>query len=158
MNHKPQYMVYLAGPIDGISPPEAASWRTSLALDFPDVLFFLPNRAYANVTRESAGVMDGMNRHAIEHCTGVVANLSGKGRGFGTIREIEYACSKNKFVAVVVDPEDIGENTLLTYDLMLSKTPTEAMEALLTVWADRMANATQLPQFLGFLGPPPAEE
>lgn len=155
------YSVYLAGPMDGVSSDDAGEWREKLASEFPDVLFYMPNTAYRNANRYNAVVMDGLNRHAINQCTGMIANLLGPGRAFGTIREVEYARLRSKRVVVVAHPKDVGEHTLMTYDLGLELTPTAAMENLLTYWADKIAEMHQMPTLFQILGgemEPPTDE
>jgi nucleoside 2-deoxyribosyltransferase len=94
--------IYLAGPIDGINTQEAQGWRRRVASSAPTgVLFFDPSRAWWGATPATAAAVDHGNRIQIMSCDGVLANLSGPGRGFGSVREIEFARLHGKPVAVV---------------------------------------------------------
>lgn len=151
------FMIYLAGPMDGISDQEAHGWREQIAIEYPNILFFMPHRAYANSSRHTALSVDHMNRHAINCSSGLLANLIGPGRGFGTIREIEFARMKQKRVAIAADERDIGQHTLLAYDIDVQATITDAMNSLLE-WLTDAVN--QPPTIFGFpfnLGSPGEE-
>lgn len=122
---------YLAGPMDDVTKDQARTWRRKLARAYPAVLFFDPSRAWLNATTTTAeGVVYG-DRAAIAHSTCVLANLTGPGRGFGTIREIEFARGQGKPVAIA------GElASLFISDVTVRGTLEEAMDALLTEVAD----------------------
>lgn len=99
-------LVYLAGPIDGVSQDEAIGWReaTAAAINKKGINVFNPAKAYnicdlSTVKKQIADI----DRAAIRECDVVIANLYGNGKGFGTIREIEYAVSLGKRVIVVID-------------------------------------------------------
>lgn len=126
-------LIYLAGPIDGISPEEARGWREDLAAITPSgVLLFNPCTAYHGVNAMTAKGADHINRHVIAHSSAVIANLSGPGRGFGTIREIEFARYCDKIVSVVVEsPLD----SLLAYDVHQALSTEEALEFVLEEYA-----------------------
>lgn len=123
-------MIYLAGPIDDVTVEQASEWRQSLSADFRSVLFFNPHTAYRNATMATAELVQLMNWHAIQHSHGVLANLSGPGRGFGTIREIEYSRLHGKPVAVV-SHEDLPIVSLMSHDLFMHIDVGAAMEDLL---------------------------
>lgn len=107
-------LVYLAGPQDDVSQDQARGWREELAAGAPTgVSFFSPAHAYLAVNRASFPAVDAMNRQAIQMSHAVIANLSGPGMGFGTIREIEFATIHNKLVQVV-GPID---HAMMTWDL-----------------------------------------
>lgn len=95
-------MVYLAGPIDDVEDTESRGWRESMILSAPaGVVFYSPAHAYINVNEANFTKVDRANRVAISHCVdGMLVNLAGEGRGFGTIREIEFARMNNIPVAV----------------------------------------------------------
>lgn len=129
MNAPAVFMIYLAGPIDGVSIEEACGWREELAKEAPaGALLFNPATAWHGVSGVTAAAADIGNRFIIERCSGVVANLAGEGRAFGTIREIEYARHCGKGVAVVVDrPLD----SVLAHDVMQAETPIGALQQLM---------------------------
>lgn len=126
-------MIYTAGPIDDVSVEVATGWRRRAAEMTPGVLFFDPVRAWHNVSPTVAEALDVGNRTVLCASSGVLANLSGEGRGFGTIREIEFAVRMNVPVAVVTPPLA----SLLVYDIEQRETLEEALTALLAVIADR---------------------
>lgn len=122
-------LVYLAGPQDDVSKGEARGWREEVARQAPaGVAFFSPAHAYMNVNRASFPAVDHMNRKAIESAHAMIANLSGLGRGFGTIREIEFASANHTGVWVVGDLP----YSLMTYDLHVVATVDEALADILT--------------------------
>jgi hypothetical protein len=141
-------MIYLAGPVDGIGADEANTWRDAVSSAFPNVLFFHPQLAYRNANMHNAHLMTHMNKHAIRCSNGVLVNLTGEGRGFGSIREIEFAREQGKRVVVACRPDDIGEHTLLAYDLELVADPIDGMQKLLEWLTDRV-NSPQ-PTMFGF--------
>jgi nucleoside 2-deoxyribosyltransferase len=120
------FLIYLAGPIDDISRDQANDWRQNVAEWTVDVLLFNPVDAWLGAGVDTAERVDRMNRQVIASCDGVLANLSGPGRGFGTIREIEYARSLHIPVAV------IGKlASLCTHDLVVAESPVSAFNELL---------------------------
>ncbi len=104
---QPTYrLVYLAGPIDDIGREEAIAWRASLGhwLSKHGISSFDPVGAYrvANIPSIAQQVVT-IDKFAISQCDALVAYLGGKGRAFGTIREIEHAREMGKRVIVVAD-------------------------------------------------------
>lgn len=100
------FLVYLAGPIDDVSTAHSSPWRHEAAalLKEHGVASFLPTSAYQGAAISDARIapaVSAINRCAIERSSHLLANLDGPGRGFGTIREIEYARSLGKPVVVV---------------------------------------------------------
>ena len=98
-------MVYLAGPVDDISADKSHGWRATVSTAFAShgINTFNPAAAFVTGSMDQYGkkqIAD-IDRAAIHNCDVVLANLSGDGRAFGTIREIEYARSLNKRVIVV---------------------------------------------------------
>lgn len=132
--------IYLAGPIDDISLDDARGWRQSIAAIAPvGVLFYTPVDAYLGVSEMTAEKLDMYNRHAIAASDAVVANLSGPGRGFGTIREIEFSVRLGKPTVV------IGElKSLLTFDLDVVETDVEALNVALELIATGRSKPTGL--------------
>jgi hypothetical protein len=122
-------LVYLAGPIDGISREDALGWRVKLAETAPSMtLLYNPVTAYHGVNTGTARAADTINRMVISRCSAVIADLRGPGRAFGTIREIEFARLNDKLVVVVSDePLD----SLLAYDCHWAPTPEEALDLVL---------------------------
>lgn len=111
--------IYLAGPIDDIPEPEARRWRNELALGAPTgCLFFNPTTAWSGASQMTAQALDYGNRVAIVAADGLLANLSGPGWGFGTIREIEFARSQKKPVAVALGDRD--PVSLLLHDVAVA--------------------------------------
>lgn len=143
------FMLYLAGPVDGVSIEESSSWRELVSEEFPNVVFFMPNDAYRNITSESVAAADHMNRHAIKCSDAVVANLSGDGRGFGTIREIEFARALEKRVCVAAGPE--LNTSLMAYDIAIYDSPVAATQGALEWLTDRL-NSPPIHPLLGRLG------
>lgn len=96
-------MVYLAGPIDGIEPANAGRWRIKFSreMKLSGITCFDPYGAFYGASPNAADLVQAVNRAAIDASQAVVAYLAGPGRGFGTIREIEYAVSRGKRVIVV---------------------------------------------------------
>lgn len=144
-------MIYLAGPIDDIPIQVARKWREEAGLDLPTgVVLFSPAHAYqGEVSEATAPKVDFMNRVNIAFCDGVIANLSGLGKGFGTIREIEFARSRNKPVVV------IGDHivSLMTHDLHLVKDFDSALTSILqSIQEGRNPQVLMVP--LPFLQPP----
>lgn len=121
-------MVYLAGPMDDVGDLEARKWRESVILYAPvGVAFYSPAHAYMNVSTANFSKVDRANRCAIAHvCDGMLVNLAGPGRGFGTIREIEFARMHNKPVAVA------GElASMMKDDLLIASNLEDALALLL---------------------------
>lgn len=140
--------VYLAGPIDGIDQDRAQRWRALVADLFPSVLFFDPSRAWHNAGPEMAWALDSAHRQMICCADGVLANLRGEGRAIGTIREIEYARSQGRPVAVAGLDQNV---TLMAYDLLCEDGVEEAMTRLLQVCIDRRERGMMSP-FQVFFG------
>ena len=151
--------IYLAGPIDGVDKREACQWREDAAALAPTgVLLVSPAHAYIGTTNPAtAREMDRISRSLILSCYGLVANLSGPGRGFGTIREIEFAKMNQRFVSVVVNEEDPIFDSLMSYDLMLMPTVDEAIQSVASQIVDQrernkntmMIGPFQFPNFGG---------
>ncbi len=122
--------LYLAGPIEGVSLDDATGWRLRAAEIAPaGCLLFDPVLAWHGVSQATASAVSYGDRVTIAHCDGVLAYLAGPGRAFGTIREIEWARSHGKPVAVVV-----GDDPLLSafaHDVSQHRTLDEALDALL---------------------------
>lgn len=147
-------LIYLAGPQDDVTQEEARGWREELAGLAPSgVAFFSPAHAYMNVNRVSFPAVDWMNRKAIEVAHAMIANLDGPGRGFGTIREIEYAISQHTGVWVVGDVS----HALMTYDLHRVDTLEEAMEEILDAVGEAR-EAIQNHPFRRLFGSPPESQ
>lgn len=122
--------IYLGGPIEGITYAEARDWREHVADLAPaGCLLFNPVTAWHGVSLATAGAVAYGDRHAILVCDGVLANLSGPGRAFGTIREIEFARAHGKPVSVAT-----GEDPLLScfaHDVFQSAGLEDALMALI---------------------------
>lgn len=132
-------MIYLAGPIDDIPIEEARHWRAMAGHELPTgIVLFSPAHAYqGEVNKITAPKVDFFNRVNIVHSDGVIANLAGEGRGFGTIREIEFARTHNKPTAVIAT-HDQPVLSLLAHDLFLVESFDEALqEIMVAVMQDR---------------------
>jgi hypothetical protein len=152
------YLIYLAGPVDGIAGKDAKGWREYLSSAAPpNIGLFSPAHAYLNITKECIVGADVSNRQIIANCSGVLANLLGPGRGFGTIREIEFANMHHKIVVVAATDLD---DTMLTYDLQVRPTLDEAFDHLLELINKRRNAPPQVMTPLGMiqLGPDPEED
>lgn len=120
---RPKYtMVYLAGPIDDVDINDAKSWRELMARQLwtKGISTFNPATAYKlNLDRNTEYVSErvvNINKCAIQQSDLVVANLSGPGLGFGTIREIEYAKSIGKEVIIIGDIKSLSAFDCLTFN------------------------------------------
>lgn len=122
--------IYLAGPIDGVSEDEARGWRRQVIESAPTgCLFFDPSSAWGGASAATAEALDQGNRGVLYNCDGVLVNLSGPGRGFGTIRELEFGRGQGKPVAVAEGDHQIV--SFLKYDLMVATTVDQAFTLLL---------------------------
>lgn len=130
--------IYLAGPIDGIAEEDAKTWREQAGLDLPTgVLLFSPAHAYFGASLATARELACLNGTMLMACDAMIANLSGSGMGFGTIREIQLARMQNLPVAVVY-PEPLP--SLMAFDVMRGADFDECLEMVLdTVQAKRSA-------------------
>ena len=120
---RPKYsMVYLAGPIDDIDHNDAKSWRDLMARQLwtKGISCYNPVLAFKlNVERRNdylSKQVITINKRAIEACDLLVANLSGPGRGFGTIREIEYAKSIGKEVIIIGQLKSLSTFDCLVFE------------------------------------------
>lgn len=123
-------MIYLAGPIDDVSGEEARGWRQHLADVAPTgVLFFNPATAWGNAGPATAQALDYGNVHVLQRCDGLLANLMGPGRGFGTTMETERARIMGKPVAIAQG--DFPIVSLCAHNFILKETVEEAFDALI---------------------------
>lgn len=121
-------LVYLAGPQDDVTSEEARHWRAEIAKRLPaHVACFSPAHAYLGVGASSFPVVDAANRTMITYCDLMIAWLAGEGRGFGTIREIEFAVAMDKPVIVVGPAIRLS---LMSHDVTVVDTMDDAVEAL----------------------------
>jgi nucleoside 2-deoxyribosyltransferase len=122
-------MIYLAGPIDGIDIADAQAWREAVADHIgTGVLLYSPAHAYFNASEANAQIVMNMNRHAIVQSDGVLVNQMYL-KGYGTIREIEFARLQGKPVAVAT--KEKIEHLLAAYDLIVRHSLLDAAAALL---------------------------
>jgi nucleoside 2-deoxyribosyltransferase len=147
MNNQQRTMtIYLAGPIDDVSIEEACAWRDQVASLAPaGCLLFNPVAAWQGVSPLTAAAVAFGDRCAIVNCDGVLANLAGPGRAFGTIREIEFARNHGKPVAVAA-----GEKALTScfaHDVYQEETLEEALMALIQAIREKQ----DTPPFAGIL-------
>lgn len=139
--------IYLAGPIDGIPYTDAQDWRESI--DPPNtVLLFNPVTCFVNAGMPVAAPMHTILKHVIACCDGVLANLSGPGRGIGTIREIEFAKGLNKPVTIVC-PQEVEATSMMTYDLDCFRTVSDAFVGILSQIVDQRHEPHPLAMLLG---------
>jgi len=91
-------MFYLAGPVDDVDVAVASGWRDQVAAALGNMghISYSPHKPW-HATSEQASAhgasIDAVNRQVIVMADAVIANLAGAGRGFGTLREIEFATS-----------------------------------------------------------------
>lgn len=148
-------LVYLAGPIDGVDLEVAKGWRENVALMSPaSVLFYTPVDAYLNANKTNFPVVDAINREVIRKSHAMIANLSGEGAGFGTIREIEWAVRNQTSVWVV------GEVvSWMSHDIKVVATLDEALDGILELLRQSIASPPHpIIQILGGAAPWPTED
>lgn len=111
-------MAYLAGPIDAVSRAEAVDWREAMGHSLADLGWssFSPATAVQHGSHGPYRVME-ICRSAVQTCDILIAHLPSETPAFGTIREIEYAISLGKPVAVW---SGWVENSLFSTDLFAS--------------------------------------
>lgn len=94
-------MAYLAGPLDDVSHEDGRAWYDEIErLSPPGWVLYCPGMAFRNPASDPL-YADAANRAVILKSSVVIANLTGEGRGFGTIREIEFARAAGRPVVVV---------------------------------------------------------
>ena len=126
-------LVYLAGPIDGVSSEEALGWRREISGSVPrGVVCFSPCSAYLETATGKAA--DRANRAVIRETDLLIANLLGGGLKIGTMREIEYARSLS--IPVLVISAD-ARASLAAHDLTVVDTLGDA-KAHLSLAQERM--------------------
>lgn len=137
-------MIYLAGRIDGVDRREAIAWREEVGeLAISKICFFSPAHAFFGTSADNFPAVEYSNRMMIANCChGVLANLQ-EGLAFGTIREIEFARTHDRPVAVV---GDIG-GSLMAHDLIMSETLEDGVADLVRVIADKRQ---QIPTIFGY--------
>lgn len=103
-------LVYLGGPIDGVTISDARGWRSIVVESFNNesgVIFYNPLHAFiapkSMQLKSDANKMQEINREAMDYSDLVVINLSGPGRAIGSIRELEYAICRQIPTVVVYD-------------------------------------------------------
>lgn len=150
-------IIYLAGPIDDVPIETAREWRRDLSLSLPhNVVLFSPAHAYFNGNPETFPKIDHFNRRVIYAADGLLANLTGSGRGFGTIREIEHAVNSSTPVAVAGDIV-----SYMAHDVIVRPTVDEAFNALLQKIAELRDVPPHMmfgPFVIPFQQPDPPEE
>lgn len=116
--------VYLAGPIDKVAWSVATQWRQTATelLNAQDIMTYDPTAPYRGTTislKESADYIRKVNRSALANADAVLAYLPADTQMIGTIREIEYAKARGKFVVAYSDYPDSIEKSLESYDIPL---------------------------------------
>jgi len=98
-------LAFLSGPIDDVDEYEAQTWRETLGRHLLKlgVSVFDPAKAFKIANGLSAEAVIDINKEAIRRSNLMIANMSGEGRGFGTIREIEFARSLKIPVIIIGD-------------------------------------------------------
>lgn len=129
-------LAYLAGPLDGLDY-DGRAWYDEVAhLSPPGWVLFKPGNAYAFPGSDPVA-LDKANRAVISEAMAVmIAYLDGPGRGFGTIREIEFAKHIGRPVVVIASKLP----SLLTYDLDVVSSVDEVWPHI-TEAIDRMVQA-----------------
>lgn len=127
-------LVYLAGPIDGVSRVQAEGWRELFKEEAPlDWSYFNPAAAFTlqSPTKDDNFKVSNINRQAIAGVDVVFANLA-HGLGLGTVREIEFARKLHKPVVVLV--EHVGHPLGVEWwDLEVVDTLMDAIERIKVV-------------------------
>lgn len=128
-------LAYLAGPLDDVD--DGTAWYDEIELLAPPGwVLYCPGSAFKSPGSDPAA-LDQANRAVIEHSAAVlIAYLDGPGRGFGTIREIEYARSLHRGVVVVAQHLP----SLLAHDVLVVPTLREVWPTILEE-IDRMVQA-----------------
>lgn len=126
-------LVYLAGPIDGVSRDKASLWREQVATRLAEesISCFNPCAAFsiAKFSPELGASVVQINNNAIWNCNVLLANLSTGGMGYGTITEIDRARKIGKRV-IVIWPKS-KEVSLYAYDVEIVHTIDQAIEKIL---------------------------
>lgn len=145
-------LAYLAGPLDGVSYEEGRDWYDVIErLAPPGWVIYRPGHAFASAASDPHS-MNEANRAVISHTAMVViANLSGPGRAFGTIREIEFAKANGTAVVVVGDLYE----SLLAYDVDCVDTLEEVWPLITDRIDQMMENQRNHPLFKLLGGEPP---
>lgn len=123
--------IYLAGPMldhtGDFKHPEAQTWREEIAAEIPTgVLLVSPAHAFFGASPITAQALDYMERHMIHAADGVLVNLLTEEPAFGTIRDIEFARSHGRPVAVAGDVR-----SLMAHDIMVEPSVELALLALI---------------------------
>lgn len=125
-------IVYLAGPIDGVEVTAATEWRTKTAKELGDAGVSTFNPAgpfrFGDVTDKMDKFVIETNKSALAQCDVLLANLSGVGRGIGTIREIEYAINRGIQVIVVLPMASTHHSSL--YDTTIVYSLVDAVDII----------------------------
>lgn len=105
------------------------------------VAFFSPAHAYMDsVSGINFKAVDWCNRSVLHNAVhGMIAKLDGPGRGFGTIREIEFAVMSHKPVAVVGKVD-----SLMSHDFGICQSLEEALAYVL----ERVSEDRNQPSFM----------
>lgn len=120
-------LVYVAGPIDDVEGADRTWWRDSLQhiLKEAGVAAYNPLGAFfqdADSLKANAALVCQINRAALFACDAMIVYLGGKGRAFGTIREVEFARAQGKPVFVICDglkSLEANDVTIVPNDLVL---------------------------------------
>jgi len=92
-------MIYLAGPIDRVSPNEASTWRKYAAGKLTDTCFD-PYAAFGSKANPTdPKTVQAVNVAAIDECTLMLANIAIPGGGV-TYDEIDYALDRGLHVVI----------------------------------------------------------
>lgn len=123
-----EFMVYLAGPISGLSYGESTDWRKHVAsLLPPNILPLSPMRHKEYLLQErviadryeasvlsSATSITCRDRFDVQRCDFVFVNFLGaKKVSIGTVIEIAWADLLRKPVIVIMEEENIHEHAML---------------------------------------------
>lgn len=121
-------LVYLAGPIDGVSEDNASRWRVKMSRSLfrHGIAAYDPYAAFLGCHQNAAEQMWSLNRAAIQTADALLAYLAGPGIGFGTVREIEFARSVGKRVIVVSTQLSV----MSSWDLEVVETLSDALRRI----------------------------
>lgn len=123
-----EFLVYLVGPITGISYGESTDWRSYAASRLPNNIQALsPLRGQADLAKEKvikASYEDNprssqkgiacQNRFDVARADVILANFLGaKKVSIGSVMEIAWAAHQGKPVVVVMEPDNLHQHPLI---------------------------------------------
>lgn len=123
-----QRLLYLAGPITGLSYGEATDWRQYVANLLPEFIIpvspmrgkqYLKNemsisKSYEDIPLSCQKGITCRDRHGIMSCDMLFVNLLGaKNVSIGTVMEIAWADLLRKPIVLVIDSDNIHDHPMI---------------------------------------------